>query len=100
MATAMQSIDITSMPDLERLADEVRASNQPVALQRNHETVAILMPAKGAAARSRRTKTPTEADIEAFLSSAGSWKGIVDTEKLKQDIYESRRMSSRPPIKV
>ncbi|HXT34960.1 MAG TPA: hypothetical protein VN837_05230 [Chloroflexota bacterium] len=95
----MQPIDITNMPELARLTDEVRATNRPVALQRNHETVAVLMPAKRAP-QPRRTTKSSEADIQAFLSSAGSWEGIVDTEKLKQDIYESRRISSRPPIKV
>jgi len=99
MATEMQPIDITNMPELARLTDEVRATNRPVALQRNHETVAVLMPAKRAT-QPRRTNKSSEADMQAFLSSAGSWEGIVDTEKLKQDIYESRRTSSRPPIKV
>ncbi|HEY8283980.1 MAG TPA: hypothetical protein VIJ28_06300 [Chloroflexota bacterium] len=99
MATEPRPIDITNMPELARLADEVRAHNRPVALQRNQETVAVLMPAKRVA-RPRRIKKPTEAEIQTFLSSAGSWKGIVDTEKLKQDIQESRRMSSRPPVKL
>lgn len=94
MTTKMRPIDITNMPELERLADEVRANNQPLALQRNHETVAVLMPATRAAAQPPRGRKLSDADIQAFLSSAGSWKGIVDTERLKKDIYESREMSS------
>lgn len=46
----------------------------------------------------RRAKREiTEADYEAFLSAAGSWNGLVDADKLIADIYESRRISSRPP---
>lgn len=48
----------------------------------------------------RRGRVITDADYEAFLSSAGSWKGIVDTDKLVADIYESRRLSSRPPVEL
>ena len=34
-------------------------------------------------------------DDEAFLRSAGSWKGLVDGEKLIRDIYEDRLISTR-----
>ena len=46
---------------------------------------------------SRRVKT--EADYEAFRAAAGSWKD-VDTDRLIEDIYESRRRSSRPPVEL
>lgn len=45
-------------------------------------------------------KKRTKADYEAFLSAAGSWKGLVDPEKLITDIYESRRLSSEPPVEL
>jgi hypothetical protein len=41
----------------------------------------------------------TKADFEAFRAAAGSWKD-VDTDKLIEDIYESRRRSSRPPVEL
>lgn len=34
-----------------------------------------------------------------FISAAGSWKD-VDTEKLKGQIYESRRISTREEVKL
>ena len=40
------------------------------------------------------------ADDEAFLRSAGSWKGLVDTERLIRDIYENRLISTRPEPKL
>jgi len=35
----------------------------------------------------------------AFIAAAGSWKDI-DTEKLKEQIYESRKISSRGEVKL
>ena len=35
----------------------------------------------------------------AFLSAAGSWKD-VDTEALKKQIYESRRISAREKVEL
>ncbi len=46
--------------------------------------------------RSRRGK-PTAAHYEAFRQAAGSWAD-VDTDKLIEDIYATRRRSNRPPI--
>jgi len=34
-------------------------------------------------------------DDEAFLRSAGSWKGLVDAEKLIENIYADRLIDSR-----
>ena len=39
-------------------------------------------------------------DDDAFLRSAGSWKGLVDTERLIRDIYEDRLISTRPEPKL
>lgn len=36
-----------------------------------------------------------EPDDEAFLRSAGSWKGLVDAEKLIEDIYADRLIDAR-----
>ena len=36
---------------------------------------------------------------DAFERAAGSWKGLVDTERLIKDIYESRRIRA-PEIKL
>ena len=39
-------------------------------------------------------------DDEAFLRSAGSWKGLVDAEKLIRDIYEDRLIDTREEPKL
>ncbi len=37
---------------------------------------------------------------KARVETAGSWKGLVDAERLKRDIYESREMARRPDPKL
>jgi predicted DNA-binding antitoxin AbrB/MazE fold protein len=34
-------------------------------------------------------------DDEAFLRSAGSWKGLIDAEKFIRDVYEGRLLNTR-----
>jgi len=79
-------IDITTMPDLARVVEEVEATKKPRELRRENKIVAVIAPAKRSSAKQKRGKT--NADYEAFKSAAGGWKDLVDTEKLKQDIYE------------
>lgn len=35
-----------------------------------------------------------DADEEAFLQSAGSWKGLIDADKFIHDIYAERVIST------
>lgn len=99
MVHERRHIDISNMPDLLQIVEEVSRTKEPALLRRNHEDLAVLTPAPGRAAH-RARRTPTAADFAAFRASAGSWKGIVDTEKLVADVYESRRLSSRPPVEL
>lgn len=94
MSHETASIDLSTMPDLERLADEVRNTGRPRVLRRDNEAVALLVPAPPA--RRRRRRAVSAADDAAFLASAGSWKD-VDTDALLAAIAEGRR-SSRPPV--
>ncbi len=81
-------IDITTMPELARIVAEVEATKKPRELRRENRVVAVIAPAKS-----------TDADFEAFKSAAGGWKDI-DTDKLIENIYASRRRSNRPPVKI
>ena len=46
MAREMRRIDISDMPELLRIAEEVRSTNESRVLQRENEDIAILMPAR------------------------------------------------------
>jgi hypothetical protein len=96
MVKERKAVDISHLPELLRLAEKVQATNEPYVLRREGEEIAAVVPLK----RTRRKgKAKTEADYEAFRSAAGSWSDI-DTDKLIEDIYESRRISSRPPVEL
>jgi hypothetical protein len=97
MAKERKAVDISDMPELLRLAEEVQATNEPYVLQREGKEIAAVVPLKPAR---RKERTKTEADYEAFRSSAGAWRDLVDTDRLIEDIYESRRILSRPPVEL
>ncbi len=86
-------IDITSSPELARLAEEVRASMQPRSLQKDGETIAVVMPV---ASKKRTKRSPTPEDRAAALSAFGAWDGNVDVDRLKADLEASRRIPPRP----
>ena len=90
-------IDITNMPDLVRIAEEVEATKTPRELVRENKPLAVIMPARKAPAKKKGAKT--NADYAAFKSAAGGWKDI-DTDKLIANVYASRRRSNRPPVEL
>lgn len=95
MAEALKPLDITNLPDLVRLAEEVRTTGMPRLLRRDREEIAMLVPV--APKRRRGARTRTKADYEALLASAGSWKD-EDTDALIARIYESRDPVLRSPV--
>ncbi len=97
MARELTPIDISNTPDLLRLAEEVAESGKPRVLRRADEDVAVLLPIKKPAPRRRTGRKKTTEDYAAFRSSAGGWKD-VDVDTLLEDIYESRNISTRPPV--
>lgn len=54
MAKELKTIDITNNPDLLRLAEEVRTTNEPWILRRDREDLVIVRPLK----RSTRPRIP------------------------------------------
>jgi hypothetical protein len=97
MARELNPIDISNTPDLLHLVEEVAESGKPRVLRRADEDVAVLLPVKKPTTRRRTGRKKTKEDYEAFRSSAGGWKD-VDVDTLLEDIYESRDISTRPPI--
>ncbi len=69
MACELKPIDISNIPELVRLAEEVRQSDQARLLRRDQEDIAVLMPVRRAAKRSPK-RAKTRADYEAFRSAA------------------------------
>jgi hypothetical protein len=99
MSRDFAPIDVTNAPDLLRLAEEVRHSGKPRLLRRGGEDLAVLLPVDPASKRpTRRAKTYTKADDDAFLAAAGAWTDF-DLEGFLTSNEESRRLS-RPPVEL
>ena len=105
-------IDISDLPDLLRIVEEVRRSRRPRVLRRESEDVAVLVPiASGTTSRARDVEARIWADVgvqdpdaiwanydpesvrAALRQSAGALAG-VDHEALLDDIYEARAQDS------
>ncbi|TAK26367.1 MAG: hypothetical protein EPO26_00085 [Chloroflexota bacterium] len=98
----MDSINVRDVPDLERVADEVRRTGRPRVLRRDSEKLAIVMPVHD-------HDTPTILDDPhriwsgydpdrvraAFAATMGSWRDL-DTDKMIADLYRAREEGSRP----
>lgn len=88
-------LDLANAPDLGQLAAEVNASGEAASLCRDGEEVARLVPPRRRP--TQRRKPPTQADIDAFLSSAGGWAS-VDTEAFLKANRESPDLPGRPLV--
>ena len=89
-----KGVDITHEPALVRLVEEVRSSGESRLLRIGDADVAVLQPLPMVEKRkSEQRREITDADWEAFRSSAGGWRGNVDTDQLIKDIYASRDAS-------
>ena len=84
MANEPKRIDISSIPELLSLVQEVRRTNEPRILQEESEDVAMLTPLKPAAKRSVRGK-PTSADdpLWKLVGIGHSGKGDISENKHK-----------------
>jgi len=88
-------VDVDQSADLTHLVDLVRTARGVTILRSNGEEVAEVRPLKRT--RSRRPRSRTESDVEAFRAVAGAWKGLVDADQLIADIYADRDLEIREP---
>jgi len=93
MAEQPKPIDISDVPDVLRVAEEVRRSGEPHILHGGGEDLAMVVPLPRA--KNPPFKKPTAADYESFRRAVGSWAD-VDTDRLIEDIYRARREGTRP----
>lgn len=91
MARTIDAIDIADIPELRRIAEEVRDTGRPYILRIGGADVAVVAPIDEEAER------PTAEHEAASRASFGGWRGIVDGEQLKRDLAEARG-SGRPVV--
>ena len=88
-------IDITNMPDLVRIAEEVNATNQPRVLKRDNTPIAILTPVT----KKQAAKAKSQAVKEAF-ALAGAWKDLP-SDQMEEELDRIRHQSKpTPPIEL
>lgn len=89
-------IDISNLPDLLRIAQEVKTTRKPRILKRDSETMAIVMPV-GTAVKSKPTgiwtRYHSKSVREALKQSAGALAG-VDRTQLLTDLATQRSQES------
>ena len=90
-------IDVAALPELRRMAEEVRDTREPIVLQVDSEELAILIPLPMSRGSAKRVLS--QAEIDAVMSAAGSWKGLIDVERFKAEI-KAARSSTRPPVEL
>lgn len=62
MVRELKRIDVTTIPELLRIAEEVHATGEPWVLRRDREDLAVVMPAKALKRRSMRGRPLTRND--------------------------------------
>ncbi len=88
-------IDITNMPDLVRIAEEVEATNQPRVLKRDNTPIAILTPVT----KKQPAKAKQQA-IEETLALAGAWKDLP-ADQMEEELDRIRHSSKpTPPLEL
>ena len=99
MSSSLTPLDISNIPDLVRVAEEVNTTKKSRVLTVSGRTLAVLMPVE-TSGKSKEKRVKTKADYTAFRAAFGSWKD-VDTDKLLKDIYEDRRRTNtRPSVQL
>jgi hypothetical protein len=99
MAEHVRRIEISQDLALLRLAEEVQSANVPRVLRGDDEDLAMVASLLQPRGR-RRGRVKTQADYKASRRAAGGWKDLIDVDRFIEDIYESRRISTRPPVEL
>ena len=94
MSSSLTPIDISNIPELVRMAEEVNNTKQSRVLTASRRTLAVLMPV-GSAVTSEKKRAPTKADYDASLAALGSWRDL-NADKLIAHVYRAREEGSRP----
>lgn len=88
-------VDIGGMPELVRLAEEVRATHEPRVLRRGGEDLAVLTPVEPRRSGDLWTGYDPDAVRAAIDATAGSWADL-DVDAVIAYVYRAREEGSRP----
>jgi len=86
MAAHPTPIDISTMPDLVQIVEEVAATKTPRELKRDNQIVAVLVP----------SDTKRKTSIQEALALAGAWKDLPSDE-MEEKLDRIRHQSAPTP---
>ena len=84
MSRMLTPLDISTMPDLVQIVEEVAATKQPRELKRNNQIVAVLTPSN-----IKRTTS-----IQDALALAGAWKDLP-SDHMEEELDRIRTFQPR-----
>ncbi len=84
-------LDITNIPELVRIAEEVEATKKPRVLKRDNTPIAMLTPVKKNQSAQARSKAVKEA-----LALAGAWKDLP-SDRMEEELDRIRHSSKPTP---
>ena len=88
-------LDITNMPDLVRIAEEVEATRKPRVLKRDNTPLAILTPVT----KKQSSKAKSKA-VQDTLALAGAWKDLP-ADQMEEELDRIRHSSKpTPPLEL
>lgn len=88
-------IDITNMPDLVRIAEEVEATKKPRVLKRDNTPIAVLTPVT----KNQSSRATSKAIIET-LALAGAWSDLNFEEMLNSLDHIRHESKPTPPLSL
>jgi hypothetical protein len=94
---AEKKIAVKDKGPLEELAHAVAADKEARILEMDGAELAAVVPIEEWR-RMRRRHNPTDEDVQRSLSSAGSWKGLVDEDLADQVMKWRHEQPLRPPV--
>jgi hypothetical protein len=98
MAAERKYIDAEDEPNLADVAREVHKSGESVVVREDGRALAVFVPLPDADDPVTEALRREERH-KRLVDLAGSMKGLVDEERLRE-IYRSRSVSSRPPVEL
>ncbi len=96
MATERTSIHISPESELSLVLRHAAAARKPVRIDTGDAQYELdVHPTGGPPDADHATRT-----VAGIRKAAGGWRNLVDAEALTAELYERRRMASRPPVEL
>ena len=96
MAQQLASVDISTIPELARLADEVQRTRQARVLRRDGEDVALLVPVMPLPRRrAKKTLSRRFPDIASLAGAAGSLPRPLTWQEIEEIVRDERAEAYR-----